>query len=216
MIKLEKDAQADVIGVLRDKGEVAEIVSKSTQKPYTKREITLVDSSGFDARMTLWGTVAQNFDAPLESVIAFKGVRVSDFGGRSLSMAMSSSMTVEPEIDEAYTLKGWFDATGRNETFKSHQALAGMGQAGGRADVYKTLEQVVAEGLGHNEKADYYTTKATLVYLKQDGVSYPACSGNDCNKKVVEISPGEWRCEKCDKSWPKPQYRFVSFVSDKL
>ncbi|RPB29585.1 replication factor A 1, rfa1 [Terfezia boudieri ATCC MYA-4762] len=214
LAKVEKDAQVDVIGILRDSGDVAEITSKTTHKEYRKREITLADTSGFDVRMTLWGAAAQNFDAPLESVIAFKSVRVSDFGGRSLSMGMSSSMTLEPDIDEAYKLKGWFDATGRNETFQSHQALSGMGQAGGRAEVYKTLEQVVSEGLGHNEeKPDYYSTKATIVYLKQDGVSYPACMSEKCNKKVVENNPGEWRCENCDKTWPKPQYRYVITMS---
>ena len=210
LAKVEKDAQVDVIGVLRDPGEVAEITSKTTHKEYQKRDITLADTSGFDVRMTLWGAAAQNFDAPLESVIAFKGVKVSDFGGRSLSMAMSSSMTLEPDIDEAYKLKGWFDATGRNETFQSHQALLGMGQAGGRMEAYKTLEQVASDGLGFNpEKPDYDSTKATIVYLKQDGISYPACMTEKCNKKVVEINPEEWRCERCNKTWPKPQYRCV-------
>ena len=204
--KVEKDAQVDVIGILKSVGDVSELISKSTNKPYQKRDLTLVDTSGFDVRLAIWGAAAQNFDAPLESVIAFKGVKVSDFGGISLSMLMSSSMSLEPDIDEAYKLKGWFDAQGRTETFRSHHS-AGIGPAGGRADVYKTLEEVTTEGLGHNEKADFYTTRATIVFLKQSTVSYPACLTQDCNKKVIHIGEGEWKCEKCDKSWPKPQHR---------
>ena len=33
--------------------------------------------------MTIWGRQAQEFAAPPESVIAVKGVKVSDFNGRS-------------------------------------------------------------------------------------------------------------------------------------
>ena len=42
-----------------------------------------------------------------DPVIAFKGVKVGDFGGRSLSMFSSATMTVNPEIPEAYSLRGW-------------------------------------------------------------------------------------------------------------
>lgn len=211
LAKVEKDAQVDVIGILKSAGDVSELVSKTTNKPYQKRDLTLVDTSGFDVRLAVWGATAQNFDAPLESVIAFKGVKVSDFGGLSLSMSMSSSMTLEPDIDEAHKLKGWFDAQGRTETFKSHHGT-GIGQAGGRVDVYKTLDEVATEGLGHNEKADYYTTRATIVFLKQSTVSYPACLSPECNKKVLQTGEGEWKCEKCDKSWPKPQHRLEEFT----
>ena len=212
LAKVEKDAQVDIIGILKTVGDVSELISKSTNKPYQKRDLTLVDTSRFDVRLAIWGAAAQNFDAPLESVIAFKGVKVSDFGGLSLSMLMSSSMTLEPDIDEAYKLKGWFDAQGRTETFKSHH-IAGIGQVGGRADVYKTLDEVTVERLGlNNEKADFYTTRATIVFLKQSTVSYPACLTQECNKKVLQIGEGEWKCEKCDKSWPKPEYRLEEFT----
>ena len=206
---VEKDAIVDVIGVLRTVGEANEITSKSTHKPYTKRDLTLVDSSGFDVRLTIWGAVAQKFDVPLESVVAFKGVKVGDFGGVSLSMLMSSSMTIEPDIDEAHKLKGWFDAQGRNETFQTHQNIAGMGAAGGRPTPFKNLDQVITERLGLSEKPDFYATKATIVFIKHDGISYPACQSQDCNKKVSQEEEGSWRCERCAKSFDKPQYRYI-------
>jgi hypothetical protein len=74
---------------------------------FAKREIQLVDQSGQAVRLTLWGKQAENFTAPDEPVIAFKGVKVGDFGGRSLSMFSSASMTVNPDIPEAHSLRGW-------------------------------------------------------------------------------------------------------------
>jgi hypothetical protein len=86
-----------------------------------KREITIVDNTGMSVRLTLWGRTAENFNpggtaedgSATQPVIAFKGVRVGDFGGRSLSMMSSSTMMVDPDIDEAHTLRGWSVAQGR-------------------------------------------------------------------------------------------------------
>lgn len=201
----------DVIGIVKEVGELSEIISKTSNKPYQKRDITLVDQSGFSVRLTVWGAVAGSFEVPEETVVAFKGVKVGDFGGRSLSMLMSSSMSVDPDVDEAHRLKGWYDAQGRTETFSSHQNVDGMGAAGGRKDPVKTLGQVVDERLGQDEPF-YYLTKATIVFIKEESMSYPACCSPNCNRKVVQGDDG-WRCEKCNKSFPRPQYRYMLTVS---
>jgi len=65
-----------------------------------------VDNTGYSIRLTIWGNTATAFDAMLESVVAFKGVKVSDFGGRSLSLLSSRSMSIDPDIDDAHKLKG--------------------------------------------------------------------------------------------------------------
>lgn len=211
---VEKDTTIDTIGVLKEVGEVNQITSKTTSKPYDKRELTLVDQTGFSVRLTVWGASANSFDTPEDSVIAFKGVKVSDFGGRSLSLLSSGSMTIDPDIDESHKLKGWYDAQGRSDTFTSHASMmAPMGAAGGRKDESKTIGQVKDENLGMTEQVDYFTTKATVIYVKQDNVSYPACLSEGCNKKVVETDPGQWRCERCDKTHPKPEYRYILSIN---
>lgn len=194
-------------------GETSQITSKTTSKPYDKRELTLVDNTGYSVRLTIWGNTATGFDVPEGSVVAFKGVKVSDFGGRSLSLLSSGSMTVDPDIDEAHKLKGWYDAQGKTETFASHANLALMGTAGGRNDWTKTILQIKEENLGMGEETDYFTLKATIIYVKQDNVSYPACLSEGCNKKVLETSPGEWRCERCDKTHPRPEHRYIMSIN---
>ena len=45
--EIEKDTTIDIIAVLKEVSEVSQITSKTTQKPFDKRELTLVDDSGF-------------------------------------------------------------------------------------------------------------------------------------------------------------------------
>lgn len=202
-----------MIGVLKDIGESSQIVSKTTNKPYNKRELTLVDNTGFSVRLTVWGSTAMNFSGTPESVIAFKGVKVSDFGGRSLSLLSSGSMTVDPDIEEAHKLKGWYDAQGRAEAFTSHASVLGASTSTGKPEQFKTVAQVREEQLGMSDDAVYFSLKATVIYIKQDNMCYPACLSEGCNKKVTELDPGQWRCERCDKTYPKPEYRYIMLLN---
>ncbi|QUC23289.1 uncharacterized protein UV8b_07530 [Ustilaginoidea virens] len=205
---VEKDNTVDVIGVLKDVGPVSEIVSKSSGKPFQKRELTLVDDTGYSVRVTVWGKTANSFDADPESVVAFKGTKVSDFGGKSLSLLSSGSMTVDPDVPDAHRLKGWYDSAGRTDSFATHQNMASVAGATGRRDELKTISQVKDENLGVDDTV-YYSIKATIVFVKQDNFCYPACSRDGCSKKVVETGDGTWYCEKCSLSHAKPDYRYI-------
>ncbi|KAL2866347.1 replication factor A subunit protein RFA1 [Aspergillus lucknowensis] len=206
---VEKDTTIDVIGVLREVSETTQIRSKTTQKPYDKRELTLVDNSCFSVRLTLWGATALNFGTAPESVVAFKGVKVSDFGGRSLSLLSSGSVTVDPDIEEAHRLKGWYDAQGRNETFATYDRMAAATMSAMKPDQFKTIAQVREEQLGMSEEPAYFSLRATIVYIKRENFAYPACLSEGCNKKVTQLDPGQWRCERCDKTNPRPEYRYI-------
>lgn len=205
---VEKDATVDVIGVLKEVGEVSQIVSKTTQKPYDKRELTLVDDTGYSVRVTIWGKTATEFDASPESIVAFKGTRVSLFGGRSLSLLSSGTMSIDPDIPEAHRLKGWYDASGRHGAFATHMGLASVGAATGRKEEVKTIGQVKDENLGLGEEPDYFTIQATVVTITQKNPAYPACANESCNKKVTDMGDG-WRCEKCDVTHERPRYRYI-------
>jgi len=124
-------------------------------------------------------------------------------------------MTLDPDIDEAHKLKGWYDAQGRTETFQSHANVMGTAAATGnsRQDQTKTVAQIRDENLGMSENADYFNLKATTIYIKQDSFCYPACLSEGCNKKVIETDPGEWRCEKCNIAHPKPEYRYIMSIN---
>ena len=117
----------DIIGVVKDSGQCTEIIAKASQKAVNRRELTLVDRSGYQVRLTLWGKQAEqwNVNDDHEPIIACKSVKVSDFNGkyrvsmlcrsgllmlpsgRSLSVFSSSTMNIDPDIADAHTLRGW-------------------------------------------------------------------------------------------------------------
>lgn len=211
---VEKGTTIDVLGILKNVEPIAEVPSKSTGKRYTKREVTLVDDTGYSVRLTIWGNVATSFDALPESVVAFKGVKVSDFGGRSLSLLNSGTITTDPDIEEAHKLKGWYDAQGRFDQFATHASTDGSNTtAGSRQDSYKTIVEVRDEQLGMSEKPDYFSLRATVIFIKQDSVCYPACAQEGCNKKVIQLDSGQWLCEHCEKSHQRPEYRYILSIN---
>lgn len=207
--EVQKDAIVDVIGVVKEVHDLGSVTSKATQKPFAKRDIMLVDQSGQSVRLTLWGRTAETFQASDEPVIAFKGVKVGDFGGRSLSMFSSATMSVNPDISEAHVLRGWYDAEGRNKAYNTFSnASVNGGMSAVKPSELKSIGEAKDQGLGMSDKVDYFTTTATIMFIKQETFSYPACANPDqsCNKKVIDEGQG-WRCEKCERSWPSPIHR---------
>ena len=206
---VEKESTIDIIAVVREVGEISQIKSKSTQKPYDKRDLLLVDESNYSVKMTIWGKAATSFNEMLGTVIAFKGAKVSDFGGRSLSLLSSGSMIISPDITEGHILRAWFDIDGRTTKYETHANLAGVGAAGGRNDQTVTILQVKEDGLGMSETPDYFTLTATIIFAKSETFCYPACLSEGCNKKVTDMGDGTWRCEKCQINHDRPEYRYI-------
>lgn len=207
-----KDSLVDIIGICKSYEDATKITVKSNNREVAKRNICLMDMSGKVVTATLWGEDADKFDGSRQPVMAIKGARVSDFGGRSLSVLSSSTVLVNPDIPEAYKLRGWFDSEG--------QALDGVsisdlrsGGTGGSNTNWKTLYEAKSENLGQGDKADYFSTVATVVFLRKENCMYQACPTQDCNKKVIDQQNGLYRCEKCDREFPNFKYRMILSVN---
>ncbi|KAI0780628.1 replication factor-a protein [Trametes elegans] len=207
--EIPKDAICDVIGIVKEVSDMSTITSKATNKEIPKRELTLVDNSGYSVRLTLWGKQAEQYNAMDNPVIAFKGARVGDFQGRSLSAMSSSSMYINPDIPEAHHLRGWYDASGAEQSYQSHTSAmpSGGGANFDRAEI-RSLNEVKTSELGMSDKVDTFSSRATIMHIKGDNLAYPACPAQGCGKKVVQMGDS-WRCEKCDKSYPKPEHRYM-------
>ncbi|XP_028662480.1 replication protein A 70 kDa DNA-binding subunit [Erpetoichthys calabaricus] len=203
----EKDSVVDVIGVCKSYDDVTKITTKSSRE-VSKRAIHLMDRTGKVIATTLWGEEAERFDGSSQPVVAIKGARLSDFGGRSLSVLFSSTLLMNPDIPEAFKLRGWFDSEGHALEGTSMSESRSGTTAGGSSN-WKSLMEVKSENLGHGEKADYYTSVATVMYLRKENCLYQACPTQDCNKKVVDQQNGFYRCEKCDKEFPNFKYRLI-------
>ncbi|KAJ2158926.1 Replication factor A protein 1 [Coemansia sp. RSA 552] len=216
--KFEKGNIVDVLCVVRQVGDVSEFTPKSgaADRKMTKRDLLVVDKSGYQVRATLWGQEAKDFGVAPETVVAFKGMRVGDFGGRTLSLPSIGTMTPSPDIPEAHMVRGWYDSTGRDTTFQTFDGgAAAMGSGGGgRQDEPKTMAQVRDENLGGStERADFFTVKGTVTFIRSSSLAYPGCASADCQKKVIEDTSGQWACERCAKSFAAPDYRYVFSVN---
>uniref|UniRef100_A0AAV2JAP0 Replication protein A subunit n=1 Tax=Knipowitschia caucasica TaxID=637954 RepID=A0AAV2JAP0_KNICA len=202
----ENDTVLDVIGVCKSTEDVSRIITKNSRE-VSKRALSLMDSSGKVVTATLWGEEAEKFDGSGHPVVAIKGARLSDFGGRSLSALFSSTILVNPDIPEAFRLRAWFDTEGHavhSQSLTESRAAGG----GGRVN-WKTLNDVKTEQMGHRDKADYFSCVATVVYIRKENCLYRACPSADCNKKVLDQHNGLYRCEKCDRDYPNFEYRLL-------
>lgn len=116
----------DSICVVKEDFDMQEIVAKASGRPVSdvmlqsivqywtyslqmkKRELSVVDDSQKQVRLTLWGKTAEDFDSSGYPVVAFKGLRVNDFNGRSLSLSQAGTFKVNPDIPEKARLKHWY------------------------------------------------------------------------------------------------------------
>ena len=206
--------QLDIIGVVRSCGDVTSFVAKSTNKELKKREIQLADNSNCSITITLWGKQAEDFDGTDNPVVLLKGGKISDYNGRTMSVLVSSTLQINPDIPEAHALRGWYDQGGCSSVNDLSSGGSTAGAVGGASSQtnWKSLEQVREEQLGFGEKADYFSTLATVTFAKKENSMYQACKSENCNKKVVDQNNGYFRCEKCNKEIEDFKWRMVLSV----
>ncbi|KAI8047441.1 uncharacterized protein B0P05DRAFT_642312 [Gilbertella persicaria] len=207
--KYEKGSYADVIGVVTEDAGISEIVSKMTGKPSKKRELTLVDDSARSIRLTLWDTQADEFNATDYPIIVCKGARVNDFSGRSLSVGSNSTFKINPNMTEVQHLRRWYNERGSTAQIESFTSGNGNAEYRG-SNVKITLQDAKSQNLGMGDKPDYFSFRGTVVFIKNENFAYPGCP--ECKKKTLLEESG-WRCEKCQKTFPKPEYRYILTMS---
>uniref|UniRef100_A0A8C5MTN6 Replication protein A subunit n=1 Tax=Leptobrachium leishanense TaxID=445787 RepID=A0A8C5MTN6_9ANUR len=148
-----KDTLLDIIGICKSYDDVTKVTIKSNNREVSRRNIHLMDSTGKMVSTTLWGEDAEKFDGSGQPVVAIKGARLSDFGGRSLSVLSSSTVMINPDIPEAFKLRGWFDSEGQVLEGTSISESRGGGMGGGNTN-WKSLLEAKNENLGHGDKAN--------------------------------------------------------------
>ncbi|KAG0365494.1 replication factor-A protein 1 [Gamsiella multidivaricata] len=211
LANINEKETVDVVAIVKEIGEVTNTNSQKTNRPVIKRDLTLVDSTGFATRLTLWGNQAESFSVNGSNpVIAFKGVSVSNYGGKSLNAFGGSTYKLNPEITEAFKLRAWFDQQGQSATFQAHASDFKANAAPRMTfDEFKNA----AANLEPVQQL-YFETKGTIVSMgkAENTFQYPACPMPNCNKKVTQDSNG-WRCEKCSQTHPEPEYRYIMGVN---
>ena len=116
-------------------------------------------------------------------MVALKGAKLSDFGGRSLSAMSATVLQVNPDILEAHMLRGWFDNVGCTAASMSISSQASQGLLN---SAYKTFSGAKLENLSRGDNPDYYTVKALVVVVNQKRPLYQECPSQRCNKQTCK------------------------------
>ncbi|XP_058813344.1 replication protein A 70 kDa DNA-binding subunit [Topomyia yanbarensis] len=205
---MEPNAMIDVIGVCKEVSDVVQFTAKSSGRELKKREITMVDSSHAAVQLTLWGDDAQSFPSATNPVVLVKGARVTEFGGgKSLGLVGGSVMKLNPDIEAAHKVRGWYDNGGSHEAISSVSTRTGAGA--GYVTEWITFHEAKERNLGNGDKPDYFQVKALIHNIKSGNAVYKACPQPECNKKVVDQENGQYRCEKCNADFPNFKYRLL-------
>ena len=205
----EKDS-TDAMGVVVSVGDVQDLTTRAGRDT-KKREIRIVDNSGQPAAeimATLWGDQAVKFDEQsLHKVVLFRKASVGEWQGKSLNVGFGSSTFVEPAgSDEAIQLKSWFDGQQDSvlQNLATNPATSPRKVASGTLCTLADIKSLTAG----NDSAQTFNVEAFFISFKLDKLMYNACPTETCRRKVVEAN-GQFRCEKCDKTFPKCDQRYI-------
>lgn len=196
----------DVIGIVKESSE-AVLTKTKFQRDTMKRDLTLVDAGGNSIKLTIWGNTLDDLRAEEFPVLAVKGVRISDYGGCSLSTAQVSVLKLNPDIPEAHTLRGWYDTLGHETVFTTLSSTAGA--AGGAAFDESIPRKMLkdADALAPGTSEEIRILKGMIHVIPYEKTfTYAACP--DSGTKVVQDAQG-WYSEKTGKHYPVCDYRYV-------
>ena len=75
-----------------------------------QRNVVLIDDSGCGINLGLWGEICDKVtETHIHSVLAVKGVSVSDFGGKSINVSDEKSQIYTALVNErSSALKRWY------------------------------------------------------------------------------------------------------------
>ena len=81
---------------------------------------------------------AENFKGDNNPVMAIRGAKVSEWGGRTLSVVQTSQMMLNPDIPACHRLRGWYDNGGNQDEFMEYRSEGGS-MGGGEKQFYTNL-----------------------------------------------------------------------------
>lgn len=100
----------DISGVISEISE-KETVNLRNGQQKVRKYVTLIDDSNFSISLTLWGDMCERSSSLKDGdVLAVKGARVSEFGGKSLNAADDhSALFINMNHERCRALKLWYE-----------------------------------------------------------------------------------------------------------
>ena len=223
MTKRPKDANVDVIGVVSNVSACTSLTTKAG-KELTKRTMQVADDTNRAIEITLWGASAAAFpdlDANSAEVVAFKGLRVTEWNERSLSAGYNCTFELNPPGHEEATerLKAWYENGGAEGVTSLSQDTRGTGDGAGRDTTSRDTIADFQEKGDALSGSDPVYTNVRAFFIKS--LAGPGQNGGDerfmwysscpkCNKKCVGDEQSGHNCEACGWSGQECSYRYIA------
>jgi replication factor A1 len=83
--EFEQSRTVDTIGIITSVGQVSNFQPKNGGPSKDKRTLQIADESSLAIQVTLWGKNATKLELREGAVLAIRGARVSDYGGKTLN-----------------------------------------------------------------------------------------------------------------------------------
>ncbi|EJW88376.1 BRCA2 repeat family protein [Wuchereria bancrofti] len=183
--------QHDMEVVLRPDSEVTKCTDRpqilSPKKICKKREIQIVDDSGYYVTVNLWGQKAKVFPSEqYQHVLAVKGLLVRCFQGTLSLVSMASTKLLhDPHFPEADALRSWYSKN-KDKAFKS----ATVNQVSSFNE-HRWIKQLKLSVDGH-----FFNLTAMISSIFIENAVYKGCL--TCKKKLLVEKDGDlYICSKC-------------------
>ncbi|KAG1686837.1 hypothetical protein DVH05_023378 [Phytophthora capsici] len=121
---LNDDVAATTIAVVHGLGGLKRFVTKRGNAT-EKRELLLVDDSGFEIVCTAWGKLARDISAmPEGTILLLKGAVIGSYKNlRTASIGAGSDVIHEPALPRANCLREWYSSLSADHSFSRLSAL---------------------------------------------------------------------------------------------
>lgn len=120
------DAATDVLVVVHNVEDVGMVSANRGGRETYKRDLLVVDASGFSVRTTLWGQQAQEFPAQGNPVVAFRNIKVTSFGGTPARCTVTDPKTHAPPSSLALPHQCGDDDDARNRRVPQGESLESL------------------------------------------------------------------------------------------
>ncbi|KAJ2641441.1 Replication factor A protein 1, partial [Coemansia sp. RSA 1694] len=145
-----------------------------------RRNLMVVDDSGFQVHVTLWGDDATTFGAPVGSVVAFKGICVSSYGERSLSLPDLGLIFVNPNTPQAVALRAWYDNYGLQDTFQLYDSS--VDSTKDSSAQLMTIAQINSDVIAIKSTGKRFYLSATIASISLKDFDKPLHLSTNCSK----------------------------------
>jgi replication factor A1 len=171
-----------------------------------KRVYEVVDNSGENGNsvnLTVWGADSATNNWVVGDVIAMKSVKVSMWGGHTISTGFDTQVFLNSDIQspKAEDVKEFYK---RNKADLSKVVQLSeqkdVGDQSKRTMPHKVIQEIedcVENDLAYAESKVYFINGFISYIKSDDNTVYMACPG--CKKKVQKDGD-DYRCEKCNTS----------------